>query len=154
MRRPDPSLLTPGVIDGYAISAFTGGACAALAAAIHQETGWPLVMITDAHNVVDHKAGGGSALHWAVQLRDGRLLDVDGPHDTDDLIERYDGEGDDDGAVDWGMTSMAAINEWYVEAQGKPVSIDLARTFVQPLLERHNLDQAPAPDDAVPRPGR
>lgn len=79
-------------------------------------------------------------------MPDGRLLDIDGPHAIEDLVERYDGEGDDDGAVDWGLTSMAAIREWYVEAQGAPIPIDLARTFVRPLLDEHGIGASPAPE--------
>lgn len=42
--------LTPGVIDGAAEHAFSYGACAALAYALHEATGWPIIGITDSHN--------------------------------------------------------------------------------------------------------
>ena len=51
----DSSLLTPGVLDEYASRIFKYGACGALAIAIHDQTGWPIVAITDHHNVLKAK---------------------------------------------------------------------------------------------------
>lgn len=133
MNRPDPSKLTPGVLDGYAMRAFKYGACGALAIVLHEATGWPIVAITDAHNVYDGEAGGGSAMHWTVQLPDGRLLDVDGAHEADDLVEQYAGEADD-GEAAAGLSTREDAWEWYGESQGEPIPLELARTFVAPVL--------------------
>jgi hypothetical protein len=128
--------LTPGVLDGSAENAFTQGACGALAIAIHDATGWPIVSITDAHNVYDGDAGGGSALHWAVRHPPtGLILDVYGLHDDQTMIERYEGEADD-GEAAIGRSTKADVEEWYVEAQGAPVPIPLAATFVDVVIER------------------
>ncbi len=111
----DPRRLTPGILDGAAEHAFLYGACGALALALHQETGWPIVAITDGHNVFSAsewmgwrdpdapvigpaeapRAGGGSALHWCVFRPDGKLVDVDGAHDPEDLVDRYAADADD-----------------------------------------------------------
>ena len=130
--QPDPALLTPGVIDGYAKRAFKHGACGALAIALHDATGWPLVAITDAHNVYDGEAGGGSALHWTVQAPNGQLLDIDGLHNAQDLVAEYDSQADD-GQAAAGISSRADAWEWYVESQGEPVPLTLAATFVAPI---------------------
>jgi len=133
MNTPDPSNLTPGVIDGYAKRAFKYGACGALAIVLHEATGWPIVAITDAHNVYDGEAGGGSAMHWAVQRPDGLLVDIDGAHEPEELVEQYAGEADD-GEAAAGRSTRADAWEWYGEAQGEPIPLALARTFVEPVL--------------------
>lgn len=133
MYRPDPALLTPGVLDGYAKRAFKYGGCGALAIALHDATRWPIVAITDAHNVYDGRAGGGSALHWTVQRPDGKLIDIDGAHDSDDLVAEYAGDADD-GAAAAGLSTRADVWEWYVEAQGEPIPLSIAKSFVDVVL--------------------
>lgn len=59
--------LTSGVIDGSAQAAFKYGGCGALAIALHEATGWPLVAVTDHHNVMDGEACMGSAMHWILE---------------------------------------------------------------------------------------
>lgn len=137
----DPQRLTPGELDGPALNIFKQGACGALAIAIHDATGWPIVAITDAHNVEDGRAGGGSALHWAVRRPDGRLVDIDGAHDPDELTEEYHGEADEDEDTGepraaWGVSTRADCWEWYGEAQGAPIPVDLAAKFVDAVLKK------------------
>ncbi len=132
-RDPDPTKLTPGVIDEFAKRAFKFGGCGALALAIHEATGWPLVAITDAHNVEDGKALGGSALHYSVRRPDGLLIDIDGAFSDEQMIWAYGGDADD-GEAAVGDTTIADINEWYVECQGAPIPISLAKTFVSAVL--------------------
>lgn len=132
----NPANLTPGVLDGYALRAFKYGACGALAIAIHDATGWPIVAITDHHNVFeDGTAGGGSALHWTVRRPDKKLIDVDGAHDQDDLVEQYHDEADDHQAAA-GRSTRADVVEWYIENQGEPIPVSLAGTFVDAVLEK------------------
>ena len=147
----DPRSLRPGILDGSAERAFTAGACAALAIALHDATGWALVKVTDSHNVWvgdDHtmegldadarsrigSAGGGSALHWMVVRPDGALIDVDGAHSAADVIDEHDGEADD-GESALGQASRRDAVEEY-EGQGEPISIRLAATFVTAVLAR------------------
>jgi hypothetical protein len=132
---PSTDKLTPGVLDEYARRVFKYGACGALAIAMHDATGWPIVAITDAHNVYDGRAGGGSALHWAVRRPDGKLIDIDGAHEAEALVEEYSPEADD-GAAAAGISSRADAAEWYVESQGEPVPVPLALTFVSAVIER------------------
>lgn len=136
MSNLDPTTLTPGVLDGYALRAFKYGACGALAIAIHDTTGWPIVAITDHHNVFeDGTAGGGSALHWTVRRPDGLLVDVDGAHAAQELIEEYEGEADDHKAAAGRSTREDAV-EWYVECQGAPIPVALAAKFVDVVLAK------------------
>jgi hypothetical protein len=134
--RPDPTKLTPGVLDGYAQRAFKYGACGALAIAIHDSTGWPIYAVTDSHNVFeDGQAGGGSALHWVVRRPDGALIDVDGVHTADELADEYSGEADD-GEAAVGRSSRADAWEWYGESQGEPVPVSVAAGFVDVVLRQ------------------
>lgn len=125
--------LEAGVLDGSAKHVFTQGACVALAIALHDATGWPLVAITDHHNVFGGRMGSGSALHWTACRPDGKLVDIDGTHEPDALRTEYDAYADD-GKAALGIASRDDAMEWY-EAQGVPVSLKLAATFVAPLLE-------------------
>jgi hypothetical protein len=129
----DPKSLTPGELDGAARTAFMHGACAALAIALHDATGWPLAMVTDAWNVEGGVAGGGSALHWIVRHPSGRFVDVGGFHSEADLVDEFEPHADEEGAA-IGTASRDDAVEWYVEAQGEPIPLRLAATFVAPLL--------------------
>lgn len=130
----DPKRLTPGSIDEVAINYFLHGACGALTMALHDETGWPIVAITDHHNVYDGVSGWGSALHWAVEHPNGQLIDIEGLHDPEELVEQYHDEADD-GIAAAARTTRAHVEEWYIENQGEPIPVSLARTFVRPLLK-------------------
>lgn len=125
--------LTPGVLDGYALHAFKVGACGALAIALHEEMGWPIYAVTDAHNVEDGVAGGGSALHWVVKRPDGLFIDVDGAHTRDALVAEYDGEADEGGCA-IGKSTRADCWEWYGEAQGEPIPVAFAKSFVDAVV--------------------
>jgi hypothetical protein len=131
---PSPDNLTPGVLDGYAKRAFTYGACAALALAFHDRFAWPLIAVTDAHNIHADHAGAGSALHYMVRHPSGKLLDVDGFHTDDEIIERYEGDADD-GEAGIGITTRDDVCDYYIDAQGEPVSLELAATYTDAVLD-------------------
>lgn len=132
----DARKLSPGVLDGYALRAFKYGACGAMVIALHDATGWPVVAITDSHNVFeDGMAGGGSALHWTVRRPDGMLIDVDGAHTPERLVAEYEGDADD-GEAAAGVSTRADVVEWYINCQGEPISVVLAKTFVKAVLEK------------------
>jgi hypothetical protein len=151
MSQLDLADLTRGVIDGYAERAFSYGACDALAIALHDATGWPLVKVTDAHNVfigirpvegadaavraVPNQAGIGSALHWVVRRPDGMFIDIDGAHSGEDLLDAFDGDADE-GEAALGYASRSDALDEYVEAKGEPIPIELAATFVKAVLAR------------------
>lgn len=136
-----PEDLTPGVLDGSAEHAFSYGACAALALAIHDATGWPLVKITDTSSLEIEGTIGNSGLHWAVQRPDGKLVDVDGAHTPADLVEMFDGDADDGKAAMVICSRLDALDE-YVDAKGEPIPVELAASFVEPVLERMRADDA------------
>jgi hypothetical protein len=146
--RPDGELegsLTPGIIDGPAGRVFTSGGCGALAIALHDAMGWPIVAITDAHNVHDGKAGGGSAMHWGVRHPSGLFIDVDGGHDVDEITRAYDGDADD-GQAAWGLSTRADAEEWWSEA-GRKVSLATAALFVGPVVDRFHEQVARPKED-------
>lgn len=146
--------VTPGVLDSSAERAFTFGACAGLAIALHDRLGWSLVKVTDADSVyfsgsydcvvgadveqrarVDNDAGATGGLHWLVVHPDGRLLDVDGFHDPVSVVERYDDEADG-GVAAVGRASREDAVDEYVHAKGEPVPLEVCATFVDAVLAR------------------
>lgn len=146
--------LTPGRLDGAAAHAFSYGACAGLAIALHDATGWPLVKVTDADSVflpgtytpvkdaaveqrarTDNQAGSAGGLHWLVAHPSGRLVDVDGFHDPVSVVERYD-DDTDEGVAAVGVATRADAVDEYVEAKGQPVPLDVCATFVPAVLDR------------------
>lgn len=130
--------LTPGVVDNSAKRIFTQGGCGALAIALHDITGWPIVAITDHHNVEDGRAGLGSALHWAVRHPSGLLLDINGYQIGRKLVRGYDDKADD-GKAAIGITSREHAEEWWQEA-GEKVSLPLAMSIAHALLDSLNED--------------
>ena len=126
--------LTPGQLDGRAERVFTHGGCDALAIAMHDATGWPVVAITDSHNVHEGRAGGGSAMHWGVRHPSDAFVDVDGMHDQEEITRSYDGDADD-GEAAWGLSTRADAEEWWNEA-GRKVSQATAAMFVDAVLGR------------------
>jgi hypothetical protein len=140
----DESRVTPGVLDGSALNLFSQGGCIALAIALHDATGWPILAVTDGHNSMDGELCGGSSMHWGVRTPEGLFLDVDGVHEFDDLERRYGPEADDEeAAVAQGTRADAA--EWHAESAAGKVSVRLAATFVDTVL---------AVRGAAPYPGR
>lgn len=134
----DLAWLKPGVIDGYARRVFTAGACGAIALALHDRFGWPLIAITEADNVHEGIAGGGSSVHYMVRVPDGRLLDILGLHTDEEALEEWGGHTDDgEGAI--GVSAREDVWEWYGLNQGEPVPIELAASFAEPLVEANGL---------------
>lgn len=127
--------LTPGVLDGAALHAFKLGACGALAIAIHDYNHWPIYAVTDSHNVERGVAGRGSALHWVVRRPDGFFIDVDGAHTEEELVEAYNGFADDAQCA-IGISSRDDCWDWYGDAQGGPITILFATSFINVVLEK------------------
>lgn len=116
--------LTFGVINDAAVEAFTRGGCAALAIAIHDTTGWPIVE-------VGHCDGLG--MHSMVRTPDGRLLDINGPQNQDDVADDYEFYADNSVVT---FTDMPRDAVWacYRDECGEPVPMEVAATFVTPVL--------------------
>jgi hypothetical protein len=94
-----------GVVNDLVRYVFTHGCCGILARAIHRRAEWPIVR------------AGWVGNHFAVQVPDGRILDIEGAHSSENWQAR------------WGEILPA-----------RPEEIDRAsmetgaRTFVTPLL--------------------
>jgi hypothetical protein len=88
--------VTVGVVDDAAHDAFRTGQCHALALALHERTGWPLVVIGPKECCYDEDcmdeetdstgACGCQVTHIAVQRPDGQVVDIDGTVPVDDAI--------------------------------------------------------------------
>lgn len=118
-----PWRLVPGRITEAAIEAFTRGACAGLALAVHDVTGWPIIEIGHCD---------GLPLHFMVRRPDGRLLDVRGSHTDQDVREEWELEAD--GTVSLASMPRSEVWDCYLHDCGEPVPMELAATFVAPVL--------------------
>lgn len=111
-------------------------ACAALAIAMHDRTGWDIVVITDQSNVRDDgTAVDDAALHWTVRRPDGMLIDIDGAHVPEDLISAYAEEAEG-GTAAGACTNRRNAERWHEHYHKELVSISTADTFVDAVLAR------------------
>lgn len=74
--------VTPGVLDEDARNAFLLGGCGALATAMHNEHGWPIVGLW---------ATDDEPFHVGVLAPDGLVVDIDGAHPPDEWQMAYGG---------------------------------------------------------------
>jgi hypothetical protein len=82
--------LRPGVVDGEARRFYGDAACALLAEALHELTGWPLLAVCAATGRGD---GWHEAIHAAVISPDGRTaIDIHGTAPAREVISRWDSE--------------------------------------------------------------
>lgn len=109
--------LRPGVLDETAVACFSQGQCHALAMALHEETGWPLVVVADWLEQVDHVA---------VRTPEGRIIDGAGVHDPDAFAEAWDG--------DVLEVSAQRLRELTASATWREPALDVARTMVAAVL--------------------
>ena len=116
--------LTLGTITPAAVEAFTRGACAGLALALHDTTGWPLVEVGHCD---------GLPFHFTVRHPDGLLVDILGTRTEEDVAEEYEYDADGD-VVTFTETDRALVWRCYLEDCGEPVPMDVARTFVPAVL--------------------
>lgn len=81
---------------------YTADRCGYLAVALHQRTGWPLVVFADGYDHDDPPPHPGW-VHAGVLTPDGRFLDIDGPGDWgrhwDQWVDYVD-EGEDEATVE------------------------------------------------------
>ncbi|WP_325705952.1 hypothetical protein [Amycolatopsis sp.] len=112
--------MTPGVIDDEARRAFTNGQCHALALALNEETGWPMVQV-GVHGY------GGIPRHWMVETPNGDLLDIKGLSTYEDVADRWAGD----------IVSGEPEDAWALYENGnyRRPEVETARTFVPAVLE-------------------
>jgi hypothetical protein len=90
-----PCDVTPGVIDDEADRVYTNGQCLALAVAMSEQTGWPVVVTRD--DLGDEIDGEPyfTLRHALVQAPDGTLLDIRGEQGTiEDVLDGDEPMGD------------------------------------------------------------
>lgn len=116
--------LTPGTITPTAVEAFTRGACAGLAVALHDVTGWPIVEVGHCD---------GLPLHFMVRHPGSWLLDIRGLHTADAVRDEWEFDADNGAATLTEVTRAAAWDCYLVDC-GEPVPMDLVRTFVPAVI--------------------
>ena len=82
--------LSLGLVDHRAVALFGHGDCAALARALHDQTGWPLALVRTAGT----RPGDRTWVHAAVRRPDGLLVDIWGARPEQDAVDywtRWDG---------------------------------------------------------------
>jgi hypothetical protein len=117
--------LTPGLITPDAVEAFTRGACAGLAIALHDTTGWPIIEVGHCDEL---------PLHYMVRHPDGRLIDIRGPHTDTDVRDEWEYDADDFNPT-LTEAARADVLTCYLIDCGEIVPMDLARTFVPAVLD-------------------
>lgn len=120
--------LTPGRVTPAAVEAFTRGACAGLALAVHDATGWPIIEVGHCD---------GLPLHFMVRHPDGRLFDIRGAHTDDEVRDEWEFDADD-GHATLAEATRAGVLDCYRVDCGEPVPMDLVRTFVPAVLNALN----------------
>lgn len=107
-----------GVIDDAARLAFSSGQCHAMAAALHERTGWPL------HELYDDD---GDPIHFYVITPDGRALDINGCYDIEDFQAHWGGDSEP-------LNSGQLSRSWSGGGMRRPDML-AARSMVGPALE-------------------
>lgn len=119
--------LTPGVITPEAVDAFERDACAGLALAVHDETGWPLIEVGHCD---------GLPIRHMVRRPDGLLVDIRGAHTDADVAAEFEFDADG-GVVAFTEVTRDAVWACYRDDCGEPVPLEIARTFVAAVLDSH-----------------
>ena len=141
---------------------YMAGACRAFAVALHDQTGWPLVVVTDADNVFDPKVQGASlsederqegvigrgslsprAIHALVEHPSGELIDIQGGNDPMGLVEAYDGAAED-GRAALGYVDRESLLEEHEGTSAGVHTTDEAARYVPEVLRLVAADAAEA----------
>lgn len=135
-----PHVVTVGVIDGDAVTAYRNGQCHALALAIAERTGWPIVAVGPGEccydeDCLDTEDSSGlcscQVQHLAVERPDGWLIDIEGPRPPEDFI-LASADPDLDEIHDLAPDRLEEII-WRAEAWRRP-DVVVARGFVDAAL--------------------
>lgn len=89
-----------------AVDLFSNHMCWFLAWMLNQQTGWPLVAVSDTDP--EPTTGAFGWVHVAVQTPGGDILDVSGVHGTNDFLDHWELYCDDVEAAD--LTAVAAAD--------------------------------------------
>jgi len=77
---------------------YTSEHCEQLAFAMHEATGWPYAAVIDGQ---DEASGTYGYLHVGVMRPDGNFLDVEGPQDSDSVLEQYGDGSEHENGESW-----------------------------------------------------
>ena len=108
-----------GVLDDRATLAFVGGQCHGLALALRARTGFPLVAVFD---------DDGTCVHVCVRDGGGRLIDITGAHDEEDVVG--------DGIHSLRDVEVAFVAVLTAENGWAPADVSAAQAWVEPVLDR------------------
>jgi hypothetical protein len=117
-------LVSKGAITDVAVDVFKRGACAGLALALHDATGWPLVEVGHCD---------GLPIHFMVRDLSGRLIDIEGAHADEDVVDEYEFVADD-GVVTFTEMSRDAVWASYRDDSGEPVPMPVVVHTIAPLV--------------------
>jgi hypothetical protein len=121
----------PGVLDERARAAFLHGQCHALALAVHEVTGWPIVGAEDESLDI---------CHFLVRVPDGRLLDITGARTlAERQLEDMGWCPDEEYLVEQEAQWVRRIGSF---ADWRAPDVAAARSFVAPLLAESGLAEA------------
>ena len=105
------------MIDAAAVRAFTGGQCHALAMALAERTGWPVIAALD---------DDGDSNHFFVTTPDGRALDITGCHDMDEFCDEWGG---------WAEAADAdEVEDAWINGNMREPDLTAARAYVSEVL--------------------
>jgi hypothetical protein len=130
------------------VELYTTGCCHVLALAMHREFGWPMVIVSDNHEVYwqdpnDEDAQIPSVAHVYALAPDGKAWDVFGSRDLDDVRDEVEERWH---VQSYGLTILGDesellefVGEWGEDSEGDVID--------RPLPEYSDLDIAEAVED-------
>jgi hypothetical protein len=129
-------VVEPGLLDEVAMEAYKSGQCLALALALHDRTGWPVMLLVRGKKRSLQKVKMDDIIHALVRAPDGYDVDIYGDNEPEVLEEEAT---DLHGRHTWlEITERGEIEKWLVAHPAYAAGLDeaLARTFVELVLAR------------------
>jgi hypothetical protein len=126
--------LAPGVSEDDRVL-YTHVHCEQLAWALHQATGWPYAAVADEHN---EQADTYGWIHLGVMAPGGQVLDVEGLHDVDDVLDAYGYGSQADDGDSWLVVSDR-LGQFGVlpDQEMSPADVERATRVAGHLLAAH-----------------
>lgn len=129
-------VITPGLLDEVAMEVYKNGQCLALALALHDQTGWPLILLVQGKKRSLQKVSMDDLIHALVRAPDGVYVDIYGDNEPEILEEEAT---DLRGPHTWlEITSRREIENWLVAHPAYAAGLDqaMAQTFVEIVLAK------------------
>jgi hypothetical protein len=128
--------IEPGLLDEVALEAYKNGQCLALALAIHDQTGWPLMLLVQGKKQSLQKVKMDDFIHALVRAPDGSYVDIYGNNDPEALEEEAT---DLHGRHTWlEIIERSEVDAWLIAHPAYATGLDeaMAQTFVEIVLTR------------------